>query len=282
MASFFSQKEPSERKIYEQKYKASRIYLLIVTLATALNLVFLLANDDYYILFSAFIPYLIVSLGMYMCGRFPDDYYTEGWEDTPFLDNSFLIVTLIISFVLFLLYILAWRMSSKNRGGWLIFALVLFGFDTISLFLLIDSPIDLLISLAFHALAIYELIVGIRAWCKLKALPPEEESENPSVEENDFYEIPNSTILRIADKEIKHRVFLQARAFDLDICYRRVKHTNELVINGNVYDEFIGVYEPAHALQAQINGHYIEAGYNGMHSFISVDGNIIAKKIRWV
>lgn len=282
MASFFSQKEPSERKIYEQKYKASRIYLLIVTLATALNLAFLLANDDYYILFSAFIPYLIVSLGMYMCGRFPDDYYTEGWEDTPFLDNSFLIVTLIISFVLFLLYILAWRMSSKNRGGWLIFALVLFGFDTISLFLLIDSPIDLLISLAFHALAIYELIVGIRAWCKLKALPPEEESENPSVEENDFYEIPNSTILRIADKEIKHRVFLQARAFDLDICYRRVKHTNELVINGNVYDEFIGVYEPAHALQAQINGHYVEAGYTGMHSVISVDGNIIVKKIRWV
>ena len=282
MANFFSQKEPSERKIYEQKYKASRIYLLIVTLATALNLVFLLANDDSYILFSAFIPYLIVSLGMYMCGRFPDDYYTEGWEDTPFLDNSFLIVTLIISFVLFLLYILAWRMSSKNRGGWLIFALVLFGFDTISLFLLIDSPIDLLISLAFHALAIYELIVGIRAWCKLKALPPEEESENPSVEENDFYEIPNSTILRIADKEIKHRVFLQARAFDLDICYRRVKHTNELVINGNVYDEFIGVYEPPHALQAQINGHYVEAGYNGMHSVISVDGNIIAKKIRWV
>lgn len=282
MANFFSQKEPSERKIYEQKYKASRTYLLIVTLATALNLVFLLANDDSYILFSAFIPYLIISLGMYMCGRFPDDYYTEGWEDTPFLDNSFLIVTLIISFVLFLLYILAWRMSSKNRGGWLIFALVLFGFDTISLFLLIDSPIDLLISLACHALAIYELIVGIRAWCKLKALPPEEESENPSVEENDFYEIPNSTILRIADKEIKHRVFLQARAFDLDICYRRVKHTNELVINGNVYDEFIGVYEPPHALQAQINGHYVEAGYNGMHSVISVDGNIIAKKIRWV
>jgi hypothetical protein len=282
MASFFPQNNPSQRNIHEQKYRSARMYLLIVILSTVVNLALLTASEDSYMLFSAFIPYLIVSLGMYMCGRFPDDYYTEGWEDTPFLDNSFLIVTLIISFVLFLLYILAWRMSSKNRGGWLIFALVLFGFDTISLFLLIDSPIDLLISLAFHALAIYELIVGIRAWCKLKALPPEEESENPSVEENDFYEIPNSTILRIADKEIKHRVFLQARAFDLDICYRRVKHTNELVINGNVYDEFIGVYEPPHALQAQINGHYVEAGYTGMHSVISVDGNIIAKKIRWV
>ena len=280
MASFFPQNNPSQRNICEQKYKAARTYLLIVILSTVVNLAFLTASEDSYMLFSAFIPYLIISLGMYMCGRFPDDYYTEGWEDMPFLDNSFFIAMLTVSVILMLLYLLAWLMSRKNRGGWLIFVLVLYGFDTLSVFLLIDSPIDLLISLAFHAWVIYDLIVGIRAWHKLKTLPPEEEA--PSVEENDFYETPNSPILRIADKEIKHRVLLQARAFDLDICYRRVKHTNELVINGNVYDEFTGVYEPAHALHAQINGHYVEAGYNGTHSIIAVDGNVIAKKIRWI
>ncbi len=285
MANVFPQKPQSQRQILEQRYKSSRSFLSIIFISTAINLALLTANYDAYFLLSAFIPYFITSLGMYVCGRFPDDYYTEGWEDMPFLDNSFFITLLIVSVVLTLLYFLAWIMSRKNRGGWLIFALVLFGFDTAGLFLLSDSPIDLLISLAFHAWVIYDLIVGIRAYRKLKALPAEEESANPSLEVNEAYdscEIPNSPILRIADKEIKHRVFLQARVFDLDICYRRVKHTNELVINGNVYDEFEGVFEPPHALRAQINGHYVEAAYNGTSSLLFVDGNMIEKKMRWI
>ena len=249
MASFFPQKKSSNCYIHEQNYKSTRIYLLLFTLATAFNLAYLLANDDSYIRVSAFIPYLITKIGMYMCGWLPEDYYTDGWENMSFLDNSFFIAMLTVSVILTLLYLLAWRMSSKYRGGWLIFALVLAGLDTLSVFLLINTPMDLLITLSFHAFVIYKLIIGILAWRKLKALPSKK--ENPSVEENDFHETSNSPILRIADQEIKHRVLLQARAFDLDICYRRVKQTNELVINGNVYDEFIGALEPIHKVRCQ-------------------------------
>jgi hypothetical protein len=86
-----------------------------------------------YFLFSAFIPNFIASLGMLLCGRFPEDYYTDGLEGMTFLDNSFFAVMLVISIVLTLLYLLAWFMSRKNRVGWLIFTLVFFGLDTLGM-----------------------------------------------------------------------------------------------------------------------------------------------------
>lgn len=91
-------------------------------------------------------------------------------------------------------------------------------------------------------------------------------------------ETHDSNIIRKADKNAKHKVLLQTRRLNYDICYRRVKHTNELVINGNVYDELEGIFEYPHALKAWIDGHYIVASYTGTHSVISVDGENVAKK----
>ena len=59
---------------------------------------------------------------------------------------------------------------------------------------------------------------------------------------------------------VKHKVLLQATCKNLDICYRRVQHTNELVINGNVYAEKPGVIEINHVLYAEIGGHVVTAG----------------------
>ncbi len=281
MAKFSNQRQPSERTVYEQKYKLSRTNLLLVVLCTAINLLFLVTNlTDQYYLFSATIPYFIASLGMYLCGRFPEEYYAGELEGMFFLDNSVFVVLLVISIVLTLLYLLAWFMSRKNRVGWLIFSLVFFGFDTLGMLFIYGFSFEMLFDILFHVWVIYELILGIRAYCKLKNLPPEEENEQNA--ESFIAEEQNSPIIRKADKDVKHKVLLETSKFGYDICYRRVKHTNELVINGNVYDEIQGIMEPVHQLEAWIDGHYIVASYTGSHSVISVDGENTAKKLRLV
>jgi len=282
MANLSMQGRFSQHEIYEQKYHRSRVNLLLVVVFTAINLLLLVTNADSYFLFSAFIPYFIATIGMLLCGRFPEEYYTEELEGMAFLDNSVFVILLVVAVVLTLLYLLAWFMSSKNRVGWLIFALVFFGLDTIGLLLIGGISLDSVFDIVFHGWAIYDLILGVRAHYKWKKLPPEEEpvvaeGENP---EEGATETSDSAILREAAKDVKHRVLLETRMFNYDICYRRVKHTNELVINGNVYDEYAGTIEPPHTLSAMVGGHYIEVGYTGSHSFISVDGQNVIKKLR--
>ena len=287
--------QPSPRALYEQKYRTSRMNLLLVVAFTVINLILLVTNANSYFLFSAFIPYFITSLGMLFCGRFPEEFYEDGFADMTFLDNSVFVVLLILSIIITLFYLLTWFLSSKNRMVWLIVALVLFGIDTLGMLVLNGISIDSILDIAFHAWVIYYLIIGVNAGKKLKELPPEEElppvveTENGEValsaegEEGSTAKPQDSPVLREADKDAKHRVLLDTYALNkYDVCYRRVKHTNELVINGNVYDEVSGVMEFPHTLNAFVDGHYIQAGYSGTHSFINVDGENVAKKIRLI
>ena len=282
----------SERELYEQKYRSSRMNLLLVVVFTIINLILLATNADSYFLFSAFIPYFITFMGMTVCGLLPQEYY-EGLEEMVFLDKSVFAVLLVISVVLTLLYLLAWFMSNKNRVGWLIFTLVFFGLDTLGMLYINGLSLDSAFDILFHAWVIYYIIVGISAHYKLKKLPIEEEKPSSS-EENTINEIESdeeisedsdeetedSPILRRADTETKFRVLLETKVDNYQICYRRIKHTNELVINGNVYAELKGMFESAHILGAVVDGHIIEASFNGTHSIIEFDGKVVAKKIR--
>ena len=93
----------------------------------------------------------------------------------------------------------------------------------------------------------------------------------------------DSAVLRYADFAVKSRILLEAKAEGYTICYRRVKSTNELVINGRVYDEKKGFFEFEHKLMAVVGGHTIEAGYDGdEHSYITFDGNLIEYKRRLI
>ncbi len=90
-----------------------------------------------------------------------------------------------------------------------------------------------------------------------------------------------SPALRPADTTAKCRVFLQIKKGGLDICYRRVKRTNELVVNGSVYDEITALLEFDHRLVAVLDGHTVEAGYSEECSYIKLDGKLLAKKQRF-
>lgn len=268
----------SPRAIAEQKYSTARGNLLLMTILTVINTVLLIANSSYMLLFSATVPYLSVAFGLAFGGG---------------LFYAFIAVAVIN----IALYLASWQLSKKNYG-WMILALVLFILDTIimgGMYLLIEEASGIL-DVLIHAWVLYYLIIGVKYGKKLKNMPedaPEPEiNAYPEDVASDFY-IDNaddfsetgfetdSPIIRTADMTVKHRIFLETDANDLHIVYRRVKRVNELVINGFVYAELEMLVEPAHELTAHINGHDYIAGYDGAaHTYISVDGEVVAKKIR--
>lgn len=93
----------------------------------------------------------------------------------------------------------------------------------------------------------------------------------------------NATALRPANTAAKSKILLEANVKGYAICYRRVRFVNELVVNGQVYDEKKGLFEFAHRLCATIDGHRVEAGYdNESYSYITFDGTVIQRKKRWL
>ena len=87
MANFFRNRNLSKRQRLEQKYNSARINLALVVAFTLVNLVLLAVNADTYFLFSAYVPYLITSVGMLICGKYPAEFY-EGMEDVVVFGNG--------------------------------------------------------------------------------------------------------------------------------------------------------------------------------------------------
>ena len=93
----------------------------------------------------------------------------------------------------------------------------------------------------------------------------------------------SDTPLRTAARDVKCRILLEYTVGGYRICYRRVKRTNELVINGQVYDEYVALVEHEHTLFATLDGHTYAVGTtNSQRMFIEVDDQIVAKKMRWI
>ncbi len=169
MANIFRRKKTLERNFYQQKYNISRANLLAVVAFTLINIVLLVLNANVYFLFSAAIPYLIADVGMLLCGRYPEEFYAD-LGDVTFYDNSVFAILLVVAIAITLIYLLAWALSNKNRGGWLVFALMFFAIDTLVMLFVGGFSIMSVVDLLFHAWVIYDLIVGIKASDKLKEL----------------------------------------------------------------------------------------------------------------
>lgn len=164
---------PSQRSLYEQKYKSSRYNLLLIVVFTVINMFLLVTNANSYFLFSAYVPYFTALMGMTLCGRLAPEYYPEEYGTLYFLDDSVFFILLAVAIALTALYLLAWFMSNKQRVGWLIFALVFFSVDTVAMVLLSGISYDSIFDIVFHGWVIYSLVSGIVAHSKLKKLPPE-------------------------------------------------------------------------------------------------------------
>lgn len=288
MASIFNNsktKSGTQRENHETKYNSSIMNILLVVVFSLVNVVLLVVNSNSYFLFSAFIPYFLADYGMYTSGMYPEEYYYDV-PDMVFSDKSTLVVTFAIAAVIVLFYLLCWFFAKKKKVGWLIAALVLFIIDTLAMFMIAGISTELIMDIVFHVWVIVSLVNGIVNYNKLKSLP-EETMELVTEEEDKQYYFEqyqdNSGILRTADSEVKERILLEAETPGYHIIYRRVKRTNELVVNGMVYDEYEALVEFPHTLTAMINGHKIEVKYDATsYMYIMFDGEQLAKKIRLI
>lgn len=264
----------------ESKYNSSIANLLLVVVFSAVNIVLLLVNANTYFLFSAFLPYFAVDYGMYFCGMYPEEYYYDV-PDMVFEEKSFLGICIAIAASFLLAYLLCWYLAKKKKIGAVILALVMFLIDTVAMLWLTEFAMDSIIDILMHIWVISYLIIGIVTYFKMKKAPDElaeaVEEINKDVEPDG-----DSNVLRMAE-DAKCRVLVEAESNGMHIVFRRVKRTNELVINGCVYDEYVALAEFAHTLTANINGHKVEAIYDGTSSvIIVVDSEIVAKKMRLV
>ncbi len=93
----------------------------------------------------------------------------------------------------------------------------------------------------------------------------------------------DTAAIRYADFSKDGRILLKATVNSYRIHYRRFKTTNELIVNGKVYDEKKALIEFPHALFAELDGHRIEAGLDSnSFSYIRFDGKLIREKQRIV
>lgn len=288
MANFYGKSNGTygtPREILEAKYKNNISNILLIVLFSVINIVLLVTNSDSYFLFSAYIPYFLADYGMYFCGMYPEEYYADV-PNMEFVGNSLFIVTISIAAIILISYLVCWFLAKKKKIGFLIAALVFFVIDTIVMLVLCGINGEMIIDIVFHIWVIVSLAMGIVNYNKLKKLPEDvitDETDESEEQGNCVQDPLNSTILRIADSEVNARVLLEANVPGYDIIYRRVKRTNELVVNGMVYDEYEALVEFPHTLTAVIGGHKIEVQYDSTsHMYIIFDGEQIAKKLRLI
>ena len=283
----FNQANPNSdavlRTKYTNQYKLGRMNLLLLIVMTAVNIIMLITGDESYYLFSATVPYIITIWGMILCGKFPEEFYVGEMEGTAIFEPSVFVIPLVIVLLIVAVYFCTFLFSGKGRVGWLIAALALFSCDTAFLFLFYGIDFGFIMDYVFHIWALVCLILGVRAHFKLKELP---EPATASAVEVDFSpamtDIPDSTPLRAVDPAEKARTLLEVKVGERSVVYRRVKRTNELVIDGQVYAEYKAFFELAHQLTARIDGHEIAVGLNPATSvsYCLVDGQVIMEKLR--
>lgn len=277
------QKTPMmEAQIQTTRYNGARINLLLVVLFTAVNMILLVTGSNSYYLFSASIPYTLTDLARYLCGMYPPEVYAEAGIYTPqFAAPSLFYAVLAISIVVIALYLLAYFLSKHQKVGWLIFALVFFVIDTGWLILYIGDIVGILMDLLFHLWVIFSLSMGIYAYIKLRKLPKEENIPlAPDAEEN-RQDVLDSKILRTADTTTKTKIFFEKDVFGHRIVYRRVKKTNELIVDGKVYGEYVALFEAAHTIKAVVDGHSYAVGFDGkVLSYLIVDDMLALQKVR--
>ena len=278
-----------QRQALVSKYNAARSNILLMVIFSAINLLMLATGAGTYFLFSASVPYIITDIGMFFCGMYPKEMYEE-FEGMYFLDKSLFFILLAISALILVIYFLCWLFSKNGKVRWIKTALVLFSIDTLIMFAYYGIDLTMIIDIIFHIWLIVILVMGINAHKKVMEMPKEED-----VIEAEYRELPNdgeeteenvindSTPLRLADTDVKARILLETDYFNHTITYRRVKKTNELVIDGKVYDEYTALVEMPHILTAIIDGHAIAVGIdNTSRSFINVDGQTVKTKLRLV
>lgn len=178
MNSYATNPDKNSRPALTKTFQTARANLLLMAVLSAINCIFAFLQGSIYLPFCCLAPYMLVSDGLYMTGKMPEDYYedwAEYYGDMGFLGDEYLVVLTVISAIIILAFVLCFLLSSKPRLAPLIVSLVLYGLDALYVlyYTVIYLDPSMIIDIVFHAWVIFYLISGIIAVTKLRRLPPE-------------------------------------------------------------------------------------------------------------
>lgn len=156
------------RQHLTNQWRISRRTLLGVIIMTVLNIVFLLLESGTYLLFSISVPYYLTWFGKGM-----DNDFGMNWD----ISGSYTLIGFSVAAVFLLVYLAFWLLSAKHYG-WLVAAVVCLCIDLLALIglsiWLFSDPMNNLVDIVFHLVAIWQIGKGISADRKRRALPPEQ------------------------------------------------------------------------------------------------------------
>ena len=147
----------------DAKYKSARASLIMILVASVIN-IFSIAFADSYFLFSSYFTTLLAALGATL------------YVETGFM--ALFVVFALLALVSLVPYLLCF-IFSKKHPGWMIAALVLFSLDTLLLLLdfvaaLLIGDFSMLIDMAFHVYAIVCLALAVKHGLAAKKAPAPE------------------------------------------------------------------------------------------------------------
>lgn len=237
-----------------QRYTRARSNLLWVILFTVINAVLLIADSGVMFLFSATLPYFMVSLG-WMVGIRP-----------------VLIVCIVIAAIMVGLYALCWALC-KTRPGWMVAALVFFALDTaFLLYITLAPPVDFsgILDILIHVWVLVSLFQGARFGLRLKRQPKE---PSPAVE-NGREDTPP---LRSAGYDPDALMLAEAEWQGNRISCRRTEEGDELIVNGFVLAEAPTEEGRPLLLSAVKDGSTVTVLMDASRTvYITVDGKTVA------
>lgn len=158
----------AERIGLQKKLESGRGSILVVILASAVNLVMVVLSNSY-LVFSSFVTLFLATTGAEMYGMTGEVVWPIAFG--------------ILGLISLLPYVLCY-VFSKKHVGWMIAALVLFGIDTLLLLLLFFGGFDpsMIIDLLVRVWVIVSLSIGIQCSLRLKRLPKETEESEDTLE----------------------------------------------------------------------------------------------------
>ena len=175
----------------QKRVNTAKHTIILVAALTIVNTILIAVNADMVFTFSAYVPQLVTFIFADMALEMQAD--------------SYLYIGIAIAILMALLYLALW-FGAKKKAGLLIVALVLFGIDSAVLLYDLVSYFDssFIIDVVFHAWVIYDLILGISSYSKLKKLPVEETLMQQNSEQTDYYNpCPQNTEDSVSDHSVE-------------------------------------------------------------------------------
>ena len=159
-----------------RRYLTARLNLLILIAISIVNIILLLCKSDFYLLFSASIPYYLVFYGMVITGNLQ----VEGVNVAEPLPNGILVALIVLAIIILGVYFLCFYFG-KKKPAWMIVALAAFILDTaVTVICIPYSSGSYILELVMHAYILCYLALGVYGSFADKKLSEKQDNERNS------------------------------------------------------------------------------------------------------